>query len=206
MCPILQLNIQVTPHHRPKRFVIPRPHQIHDGPIAPCRRSELVHLNPIECFLLWIVDRKKAERIIVVPPLLVRRNKRLGSKLRAGSNQVLLYCFQTVVFGKTVVNAGCKNLLAIGVTRNFPARCCLASLVVQRLKTKPHSIRFAKRRCWRHRYWGGSHLIPRTTFRAASGIQRFANRRKRNVGMPGDLDRLAIGSIGLKVNHIMTTM
>ena len=75
MRPVNKLDIQIAPDHRPKRLVVPRPHQIEDRSILTHCRTQLIHLDPVKRFLLRIVDGEKTLRIILVPPLLMSGNE-----------------------------------------------------------------------------------------------------------------------------------
>ena len=131
MGPVLELDIQVSPDHWPERLVVPRPHQIHDGTIASSRRSEFVHLDPVERFLFGVVEGHKTLWKVIMPPLAMRREKRVFHEQRFCFAQILLDNFETVVLWKTVVNTRNQLLRTIWLSSDFPPRGCFPAIVMK---------------------------------------------------------------------------
>lgn len=71
MSPVLKLDVEVAPDHRPECLVIPWSHEVHDRSIATVCRGEFIHLNPVESFFFGIVDCYEAEWVVIVPPFLM---------------------------------------------------------------------------------------------------------------------------------------
>ena len=81
MGPVLELDVEIAPDHGPEGVVVPRAHEVENGPVLAHGGAELVHLDPVEGFLLGVIHGDKALWVVVLPPLVVAGEEGVGREL-----------------------------------------------------------------------------------------------------------------------------